>query len=352
MKVPMKRNLFIKESPMEQLLETKEMVSFCSQLAFILKSGLPIYDGLSAIYENEPSNTYVKQIMDNLEKDASFEEALRNVKRFDETFIQMVGVGEKSGYLDQVMESNALYYERLERANAKIKETLLYPLMLVFLLCIVMGIVVLFVLPVFQRLLEQMTLILSPFSKTMMMFGQGIGILSFGIFMILIIIGLLWYHKQKTLLHHQLRLPFLKTINQKIALSQMSYALYLLVSSGYRLDDTFESLYTLVQDASLKDKLTQCKQAIAKEETFEDALLKSELFTGLSGKILYAGCKSGNVEQALQKLAILYEEDVDNEITVALNRMEPIIVTCISIFVGLLILSIMFPLISMLSNIG
>lgn len=337
---------------MERTLDTKEMVSFCSQLALILKSGLPIYDGLSAIYEHEPSNTYVKNIMDDLANNATFEEALINSKCFDESFIQMVSVGEKSGYLDQVMESNALYYERLDSANAKIKETALYPLLLVFLLCIVMGVVVFFVLPVFQRLLEQMTLTLSPFSKTMMSIGQGLGICGFIVFVVLIIIGLVWYRKQKAQFNSHLRLPFMKTINQKIALSQMTYALFLLTSSGYKLDDTFDTLYQLVQDKSLKEKLLQCKQAISEEETFEDAILSSNLYTGLSGKILYAGCKSGNVEPALEKLSTLYEEEVDNEITVALNRMEPMIVASVSVFIGILILSIMLPLISMLSNIG
>lgn len=337
---------------MEHTLDTKEMVSFCSQLALILKSGLPIYDGLSAIYEHEPSNVYMKGIIDDLANGSTFEDALINSNRFDKTFIQMVSVGEKSGYLDQVMDSNALYYERLDRANANIKETALYPLLLVFLLCIVMGIIVLFVLPVFQRLLEQMTLTLSPFSSLMMTIGQGIGILGFIIFILLILSGFVWYRKQKAQSNSQLRLPFMKNINQKIALSQMTYALYLLTSSGYKLDDTFDTLYLLVQDKTIKDKLIKCKQAISEEETFEDAILNSNLYAGLYGKILYAGCKSGNVEPALKKLAGLYEEEVDNEITVALNRMEPMIVGCVSLFIGILILSIMLPLISMLSNIG
>lgn len=332
-------------------LNAQEMYGFCSQLGLILKSGLPLFEGLESIAMHDADDTYLKQIAQDVASGDGFHDALAHSGRFEDTFLDMVEVGEKSGHLDQMMEANALYYQRMYQTNQKIKQMIVYPFLLGTLLLAVMAIVLLYVLPIFQNLLEQMQQSLPGFAITLMDIAQTIGSIGFFVFLVLLIIAGFWY-MQKRQSQLQYQLPFMKDLSYKLGLSQMTYALSLLLSSGYQLEETFALLKKLTKDTTITKKLDACEQAIQQGISFEDALMQQHVYDGIEEKILYAGCKSGNAELALKQLALLQEEHINEDIIQRLDALEPTMVAIISMFVTVLLLSIVLPMMSILSSIG
>lgn len=332
-------------------LQRDEMCLFARELALILKAGIPLNSGISTIYEENPKeNAYVKEIENQLLEGSTFSDALKHTGIFDPYFISMASVGEESGNLDNVMEALGNYYERMQDIRDKMKEVLFYPLMLGIMMLVVIGVIVIKVLPIFQDSLRSIGADLSPAASFMMDVGIMLG--TYGFYILLILAGLLALfiviRMRKKDGKDTLEKFLPASLSQTISTAKLSYAMSLLLSSGYDTDQMFSMLETLIQDELTKKKLKECRTMMSEGISVEEAMLKSHLYHGLYERMIYIGFKSGSGEAVMKQAAGLYENDIDKAVVHFLNRMEPLIVAVCSIIIGIVLLSVMLPLLSIM----
>ena len=86
--------------------------------------------------------------------------------------------------------------------------------------------------------------------------------------------------------------------------------------------------------------------------SFPEALLRTGLFSPLYSKMIKVGFQTGQTDTVMQKLAAVYEEEVDDSISKTVSLLEPIMVAVLAIIVGIVLLSVMLPLVSIMSSIG
>ena len=137
----------------------EELALLCEQLAMILESGMALNDSLRMIAHEVDDKEYAKileKIADDIDDNKSLSVALEDAKIFDDYMIKMVDVGERSGYLDSVMRQLAVYYQRLNETNDKLKDALTYPGILVIMMLGVIALLVVKVLPMFEVVLNNM----------------------------------------------------------------------------------------------------------------------------------------------------------------------------------------------------
>lgn len=122
--------------------------------------------------------------------------------------------------------------------------------------------------------------------------------------------------------------------------------------SGLDLDQSLEMTEKLITQETMKKRIDQCRSMMAEGEGFDQALMKSGIFSGLYGKMISVGIRTGSVDQVMSKIAGEYGEAVVQSLEQKVAVVEPTLVAVLSVLVGLILISVMLPLMNIMSNLG
>lgn len=333
--------------------------TFCTQMSMILSTGLSIQEGLEII-ANDCSDEQVKEacliLRDNVIEAGSFYRAVEHVDFLDGYMKHMIQIGEVSGHLDAVMLELSSYYERACDLQKQLKEALLYPFVLLLMMWVVVGIVVWKVLPIFTSVLLNMGSPLPDSANTMMYFGKAFASISFivlSVLLLLVFYVILRIRKGEGSGTSFLSKLFLtKRLFHNISMARMTYALSLFISGGYDIEESLSYLPEMIDEPKTKERLLNCIEGLKGGESFEVLIQKEHLYEGAYANMIVTGFHSGKSDDVMKKISMLYEKDVDQSISSFLNTIEPLIVIFLSLVVGVILLSVMLPLMSIMSSLG
>lgn len=337
----------------------EEAFEFCTQMSMILSSGLSVQEGLEIIMDdsdNKLMKEACKQIHEEVVAQGSFYQAIKDHECFDDYMKQMVKIGEVSGHLDNVMQELSAYYERAYDLSKQLREALFYPFVLLLMMWVVVGIIMWKVLPIFTNVLENMGSPLPESANMMMQFGSGFAIVSFVILTVLLLLVLYVVVRMRkgegngaTFLS---KFFLTKRLFHNISMARMTYAFSLFISGGFDIEDSLSYLPGIVDEELTKQKIIACMQGMKEGESFETMIQKVHLYDGAYANMIITGFHSGKSDDVMKKISLLYEKDVDHSISSFLNTIEPVIVVFLSLIVGVILLSVMLPLMSIMTSLG
>lgn len=342
-------------------LGVRELSAFCTQMSMILRAGIPAEEGISIMLEDARDSAtqgILLTMQREVDQGARLSDAIAASGVFPQYMIDMAQIGEESGRLDEVMDNLAYYYEREEDIRSSIRSAVAYPMVMVIVMVAVIAVLVVKVLPVFGQVFEQLGGGMSAFSKSVMNFGMATGRYSAIFVGALVVLGLLGAAIWRTVSGRALimtllsRLPVTRVLFQKISSSRIASAMSLMLSSGLNPDHALEMAERLVEDPGAAKKLAQCKEKVAQGSALSDALSETGVFTGVYARMVAVGFRTGAVDEVMHKLAIRYSIEVDDQIGSMVAVVEPTLVAVLSIIVGLILLSVMLPLMGIMSSIG
>lgn len=336
-------------------LPVGDLSLFCSQAALLLKSGIPLDDGLQAIGETMPEGgkRILSQVEEEYQKNYSLEAALENAKVFPDYLVRMVGIGERSGKLEEVLEALSAYYDRDSRMKDQIRRAVLYPMVSVCAMAVVVAVLVWKVLPIFEEVLESLggsAGMLSGLGP-----GLGIGVL---VFLGLLILGaaasaiLVKAGKGGWLRRTFSRIGPVRRTLEKVSASRFASVLSMLLSSGYQIEEALEFLPAILPDRDSAEKVRRISQRMGEGETLPEAIQEEGIFPGLYSRMVAIGFRTGAMDTVMEKLAGIYEEEADNAIQSLIGTLEPLLVGVLSAAVGIILFSVMLPLLGIMSSIG
>ncbi len=342
-------------------LSNEELMSFCSQMAMILHAGISAIEGLAIMREDLPDEEG-KRILDvlyeQMEQTGNLAESMKETKVFPEYVCSMTEIGEQTGRLDEVMDGLALHYERERDLMDTIKSALFYPAVMLGMLTVVILILVVRVMPVFHQVLQQLGGGLTGVSAGILHMGMLLSRYSmvFVGILILLVTGIVWLsatEKGRLAFRKWMdRSGFLGKTAEKIACSRVAEGLSLCMFSGLDLDQSLEMTEKLITQETMKKRIDQCRFLMAEGEGFDQALTKSGIFSGLYGKMISVGIRTGSVDQVMSKIAGEYGEAVVQSLEQKVAVVEPTLVAVLSVLVGLILISVMLPLMNIMSNLG
>lgn len=137
-----------------------------------------------------------------------------------------------------------------------------------------------------------------------------------------------------------------------MAARRFASAMALMLSSGVEIERSFDLCSDLVGNEFIGRKIELCKQQIAKGASFADVLRQAQVFPGLFSQMVGLGFQTGSADMVMQKLADLYEEQIDTGIANITSIVEPVLVAVLSIVIGIILISVMLPLAGIMSSIG
>ena len=350
-----------KKNRVSKVLAPEELAAFCLQLSYPTRAGIPSVDSIGLLLEEtqiKAEKEILSFIYDKLKDGSPFADALESAGCFPHYMLQMVKIGQSSGNLDKVLEGLVDHYQKEAQRSAAIRRASMGPAVMLIVMSILLLVLVVKILPVFQQVFRQMGTQLSSFAQALMQASDVIRVVMPVISVLLLVFAVvLW-----VLLRGRSGTTRVFGIADKIffkgklglAMSQARFAssLSLTISSGMAFDGALTYTENLLKESELGDAVAQCRKRVAEGETFPSAAKQAGIIVGVESGILAAGFKAGVLDRALEELAIRYQQKSEAILDNFVGRIEPGLIVILSITVGLALLSVMLPLIGMLSSMG
>ena len=230
----------------EKKISGAELSNFCGQVALILEAGLPLYDGMQTLAgadaKSKNADMY-RSVSEAVSESGSLYEAMKDDERWPHYLVEMVGIGERSGHLEQVMRGLEIYYAREERIRTSLQSAFTYPLSLGIMLLVIVLVLMLRVLPVFQRVLNSMGMGIGSSGSLMMRAGTIAGwvvlvLIGLVLAAVLVYVVMMRMGKAEKVTELLFRLfPAAKRLSRKMSASRVAGILSMMMSGGFSTDE-------------------------------------------------------------------------------------------------------------------
>ncbi len=332
-----------------------DIAIFARQLATMMKAGVPLVQSFDIVADgvDKPAlRTLILEIKDSVAAGGGLAPALaKHPKYFDELFCNLVDSGEQSGALETMLDRIATYKEKSEQLKAKIKKAMTYPIAVVVVALIVTGILLVKVVPQFAETfssfgadLPAFTLFVLALSDWMqeywfVVLGGGVAF-GFGF-------GKL---KETSEAFRQfldrlvLKLPILKDITYNSVVARFSRTLATTFAAGVPLIDALDSVAGAAGNYIYRDAVLKIKEEVSTGITLNQSLRNADIFPSMLIQMAAIGEESGALDEMLEKVAVHYEEVVDNLVDSLTSLMEPMIMSVLGVLVGGLMIAMYLPI--------
>lgn len=344
-----------------KILSGPYLSSLCMELSLVMKAGISLNEGLSMLNEDETdkqNKEMLSKLFEKVDSGVSLHKAMDDSGNFPKYVVDMIEIGEKTGRTEDVLRALSEHYDRQEQISRSIKNAVVYPAVLMLMLLLVIIILITRVLPIFNDVFNQLGTQMTPIAISIMHFGNAISKYSFVIFgviaaiaLIAFVINLIPSWRVKAVRAYG-KMTASRGLNKKIASARFASAMAMTLASGLDTDESLNMVERITDNANMKSKIDNCRKLMAESEPFANAISKSEIFSSLYCRMLSIGFKTGSADAVMSEIARRSEEDVDENIERVINRVEPTLVIVMSLIVGLILLSVMLPLMGIMSTIG
>ncbi|MBE7720338.1 MAG: type II secretion system F family protein [Lacrimispora celerecrescens] len=340
---------------------SRELSAFCLQISILLHAAIPLDEGLSVMAEDavwEEEKKLLIQMAEEAELGIPFSKVLENTGVYPFYVIHMAKLGEETGTLDQIMESLAGYYEKEHTLMKNIRNALTYPVIMIFMLLVVLLVLFTKVMPIFEDVYQQLGAEMSPVSLAATRLGGAFCAAALALSVLLALTAaLLWLlsRKGKRFLITERLIQWLKRRSRMalaIANRRFTAVLALTLHSGLDLEKGMELAGQLVENRAVEEKISGCGRELEAGTDYYTAMKNTGLFKGFYAQMIKVGTRSGRLDQVMEEISRSYEEEADAAMEHMVSRFEPTVVAVLAVAVGMVLLSVMLPLVSVLSAIG
>lgn len=344
----------------KKLLNNEEMAFFCDQMSMIIEAGITPMEGISIMLEdteNAEGREVLEAINEKCEAGESFFNALSASEAFPKYALDMIQLGERTGKLEEVMKSLAFHYSREYNIAQTIKSAVTYPFVIIAMMLVVIVVLVVKVLPIFNDVFIQLGSELTGFSRAMMDFGMVLSRYSIIFACIVILVAGLYFVFSRTASGRKL---FSKTlgafvgmrkINEAISAGRIASGMSLAIGAGSDMEESLDLVSRLVEDENMKAKVIKCKELSMEGKSLSSALYETGIFPSLYSRMIMIGDKTGALDRVLENIADEYENVVSEKINKLIAFLEPSLVIILSAIVCLILLSVMLPLMAIMTTI-
>ena len=338
-------------------IKPKKLTLLCSQLSIELRAGLPLVSSLRLVAENE-EDKQLKRILTEVADDVHAGNHLADAfaargPGLPRTFIETVRAGEESGKLDETFEKLQKYYENADAVASKVASALVYPIMLISVAIIVIGIIMIFAVPVFEQSFSGMGNELPGPTKALIAMSNFM-VNNWALLIAILAaagLALFFYGKTDHGRHVYARLaltfPGISIVNKMNAASQFSSTLSTMLSSGLPMVSATRITANTADNLLISEDIEKAVANIVEGNRLADGIKDSKWFPSLLKEMVTVGEETGKLEDTLDVVSGYYAKEVDAAVKKALDILNPCITIVLALIVVFILLSVYLPLFSM-----
>jgi type IV pilus assembly protein PilC len=341
-------------------VSAEDVTTMTRQLATLIVAGLPLLRALELIHKQE-RNLHFKEVLGMIAESVSqgnnLSEALAaHPKVFDRLFINMVKAGEAGGVLDKVLDRLAKFREKAQRIQKKVKSAMVYPGVVVSVAVVIVYILMVKVVPSFQKLLSSQKLALPPL--TQLVVGISTALTDYWYVTPFVIFGIyygmkLWLSstKGKELFDRIIfKLPKIGGFVQIVSVSRFARTFGTLMASGVPILQAINITRDTLDNVVIANSLERVHDRVRDGEPLSIPLEQTGVFPQMVTSMIQVGEETGQLPEMLNRVADIYDEEVDNAVTALTSIIEPVLIVFLAVVVGAIVLAMFLPLIALITK--
>lgn len=341
-------------------VKAKDLTVFSRQFATMINAGLSLTKCLGILASQTESaalRDVIGQVARDVEAGQSLSDSMMKHPRvFPNIFINMVRAGETGGVLDEVLVRVADHFEREAGLKARIKSAMTYPIAMLALVLVILIAMMIFVIPVFQKMFADMGGQLpaaTQFLVNLSEFVRGIG----GIVTVVLVFAGVWgFNRWKetgpgrlmwdTI---KLKLPVFGVLTRKIALAKFTRTFGTLVSAGVPILSALDIVGDTAGNEVIAQAVKRVRSAIKEGETIAKPLSESPVFPSMLVQMIAVGEETGALDAMLNKIADFYDDEVSVAVDSLTSMIEPLMMAVMGLVVGGIVIALYMPMFNVIS---
>lgn len=335
----------------------KDLVIFTRQFVTMIEAGLPIVQCLEILGNQQPNANFKAIILDikaQVETGSTFADALRrHPKVFDNLYCNLVQAGEVGGLLDNVLGRLATYLEKADKLRKEVKGALTYPIITLVVAVGAVAILLLFVIPTFEKMFADFGRELP--APTKFVIGVSKWLQAYIVYMIGGIAGFIFLFKQalrNQKFHYgfdkfMLKVPLFGDLIKKSAVARFTQTMGTLLGAGVPIMDSLDIVASVAGNMIIEEELRAVKTAIGEGKQMTEPLKASVVFPSMVVQMIEVGEQTGAMDAMLNKIASFYEEEVEAAVGAITSAIEPAMMVFMGGIVGGLLIAMYMPIFSL-----
>ena len=338
-------------------LKPRDLSVFCRQFVSILESGVAMKEALAMLEEQTENKTLKKsiaEVLTNIEKGNSLADAMRGESHvFPPMLINMVEAGESSGNLEMAFSRMAEQFEKEAKLKATVRKATVYPIVLIFACIGVIGVMLLYVIPIFIDMFKEIDMEMPAFTMFVMGLSEWAGTHVYIIVGVAVAIFAAYqaYYRteggRKNIDKIKMKMPLLGQLVVKSNCSRFARTASTLLAAGVPMIDCLDIVSRIVNNIHYSMAIQNAREEVMKGIPLSEPLRDAGIFPPMVYHMTGIGEETGNIEQMLNKLADYYDEEVEITTQTILAAMEPLIIVFMAVVVGSLVIASILPIAAM-----
>ena len=343
-------------------IDEKDLVVFTRQFSTMIDSGLPLVqclDILASQQENKAFKEILSKVKESVESGSTFADALgKHPKAFDQLFVNLVAAGEIGGILDTILTRLAAYIEKSMKLKKQIKGAMVYPITIMSIAVVVVGVILIFVIPTFAKMFIEFGGELPAPTKFVIALSNFL--VKYFVLLIAGFYAIVWTIKkyystpggQKNIDRMALKAPIAGPLIRKVSVAKFTRTLGTMVSSGVPIMDGLEIVAKTAGNKIVEEAIYSVRQAISEGKTMAEPLAACGVFPPMVVQMISVGEATGAMDAMLNKIADFYDDEVDDAVGAMTAMMEPLLMVFLGTTVGGLVVAMYLPIFKLAGAVG
>lgn len=336
-------------------MKTAELSFMTRQIATMLESGISlvqVLEGLSRIQQKPQMQQMLEEMALGIRKGNMFwQELSRYPSVFNNVYIKSVRAGEESGRLDEILRQLAEGQERLRRVKNDVKTAMYYP---VFSFLVAVGVVLIMllkVLPQFEKIYAGFGAKLPLLTRTLM--SASYTVRHYGLLLlplVLVLIGALlylWRNNKKFRLTMEgiiLSIPLFGSLFEQYMYAQICRVMGILLHSGVHIVQALHFTADVLPWEQSRNRMLQCAEMVKDGELMVNGFRQYEILPDIGTQMIAAGEDTGRLDEMLVRVADFYEEIIETRVKGLSSLLEPLMIVCLGGVVAVMLIGMYLPI--------
>jgi general secretion pathway protein F len=339
-----------------------EIASMTRLLATLQKAKIPLVEAVDAVAQQQENKTLQDAMLiikGKMNEGYSFSRSARDFpKIFDDLYCNMLAAGEESGATDRVLTRLAGFMESQVDLRNKVKSAMVYPVILLFVAVLVVGVLFTVVIPKLAKMFEDIDMAL-PFQTRVLIWLSGFVGNYWWLMLIVFVGGFLGFKKYISSGKGEMwwnrvliNAPVFGKVNRKVAISRFSKTLSTLLVSGVPILNAMDIVKRVIGNKVLEEALSIARENIKEGESIAVPLKRSKEFPPIVIQMISIGEQSGELEEMLETLADSYEKEVSYTMDRLTAMIEPVMIVVLAFIVGFIVFAVVMPILQINEAVG
>jgi len=341
-----------------------DLLVFFRQMSVMLKSGVPLSQGLELLAENMTNKKFGACIFEISKQLNSGEELSSCFSSYPRIFapitVGLIEAGEAGGILSEVLERLALLLEAKSKIKGQITGALIYPVAVLVLAVTISLALLIFIVPTFDEMFKSMGAELPALTGFMLTLSRVVTSINFALGAPIIIFILIYFFKTNYSTQSGkefwdnliLKIPLFGDLILKSELASMSDTLSTLINSGISLVEGLERCINASNNEIIKNALKRSISLVTQGQELSSSLLNSKVIPRLLVSMIKIGEETGALSFMLENLSNFYKREVEEAVTVLTKAMEPTVIFVVAAIVGTIVISLYLPMFDLINQMG